>query len=104
MEVDNIKFHHACLRLGCSSLNDDLHRRNIVPSPHCACDAVETVSHYFTEYTRYQVMRDRYIHGLPCAPKLENLLFGNDRNTPDTNTSVFLKVKGYIAATKRFDA
>ena len=49
-------------------------------------------------------MRDRYIHGLPCAPTLENLLFGNDRNTQDTNTSVFLKVQGYIAATKRFDA
>ena len=59
--------NHARLRLGCSSLNYDLHRRNIIPSSLCACSAIS--------------MRGRY--GLPCAPTLENLLFGNDRLTPD---------------------
>jgi len=49
-------------------------------------------------------MRDRYIDDLPCAPTLDNLLFGNDRLTPDANTSVFLNVQGFIADTTRFDA
>ena len=38
--------NHARQRLGCSSLNYDIHRRNIIPPPLCACGAVETVSHY----------------------------------------------------------
>jgi len=49
-------------------------------------------------------MRDPYINDLPCAPTLENLLFGNDRLTPDANSSVFLKVQVFIAESKRFDA
>ena len=48
-------------------------------------------------------MRVRYINDIPRAPTLENLLFGNDRLTPDANSSVFLNVQGFIADTTRFD-
>ena len=37
----------ARLRLGCSSLNADLYRRNIVPSPTCACGGFESAYHFF---------------------------------------------------------
>ena len=96
--------NHARLRLGCSSLNYDIHRRNLIPSPLCACGSVETVSHYLMQCPRYQLMRNRFIKDLPCAPTLDNLLFGNDRLTPDANKVVFLRVQGYITATKRFVA
>ena len=91
------QINHARLRLGCSSLNYDLHRKNIIPSSLCACGAVETASHYLTKCPIYQSMRDRYINDLPCTPTLEHLLCGNDRLTPDANSSFFLKVQGFIA-------
>ena len=84
--------NHTRLRLWCSSLNYDIHRRNIIPCPLCACGAVETVLHYLTHS-----MRDRYINDLPCAPTLENFLFGNDRPTPDS--SVFLKFQNQSVLT-----
>ena len=37
----------ARLRLGCSSLNADLYRKNIVPSPTCACGGFESAYHFF---------------------------------------------------------
>ena len=49
-------------------------------------------------------MRGRYINDLPCVPTRENLLLGNDRLTPDANSSVFIKVQGFIAESKCFDA
>jgi hypothetical protein len=33
---------HARIRMGCSALNSDLFRKNIVNSPHCTCGAIET--------------------------------------------------------------
>ena len=35
---------HTRLRLDCSSLNFDLHRRSIVDSPLCSCGSCETVN------------------------------------------------------------
>ena len=31
---------HARIRMGCSALNSDLFRKNIVNSPHCTCGAI----------------------------------------------------------------
>ena len=36
----------ARLRLGCSSLNADLYRKNIIPSPTCACGGFESAYHF----------------------------------------------------------
>ena len=35
---------------------------------------------------------------------LKNILFGNDLLTQDTNSSIFLKVQGFIEESKRVDA
>jgi len=45
--------YHTRLRLGCSSLNFDLHWRNIVPSPVCTCCEIETSHHYLIQCTRH---------------------------------------------------
>jgi len=37
--------YHTRLRLGCSSLNFDLHRRNLVPSPLYISSEIETSHH-----------------------------------------------------------
>ena len=50
----------ARLRLGCSSLNADLYRKNIVPCPTCACGGFESAHHYFFVCPRLAHFRRRY--------------------------------------------
>lgn len=95
---------HAQLRLGCSSLNFDLHRKNIVESPYCACGAVETTIYYLMQCTRYNDARRLHLSHLPCALTTNNLLYGDERLPFNSNKSVYLTVQAYIAATRRFDA
>jgi len=104
LEVDNIKLITLVCdyRVHLTKLRSS--QKKYYSFPLCACGAVETVSHYLTKCPIYQSMSDSYINDLPCAPTLENLLFGNDRLTPDAKSSVFLKVQRFIAESKRFDA
>ena len=37
----------ARLRMECSSLNSDLHRKNIVPNPFCRCGVFESRNRFF---------------------------------------------------------
>ena len=93
---------HTRLRLGCSSLNYDLHRRSLVESPLCSCGLQETVSHYLLACNKYQHLRNRFLSDLACPVTLNNLLYGDERLSYDQNVSIFLKVQKYIVATKRF--
>ncbi len=93
---------HARLRLSCSSLNLDLHRRSIVDSPNCTCGAVESVSHFLLHCTNFDIHRQRYLANLPCPPISENLLNGNERLSFEQNKYIFLQVQQFILATKRF--
>ena len=38
---------YARLRMQCSSLNADLYRKNIIPSPSCSCGGFESANHFF---------------------------------------------------------
>lgn len=98
------QIHHTRLRLGCSSLNYDLNRRNIVDSPLCICGAIETPLHYLIHCPRYDRARQLFFSDLPCAFVINNLLFGDEHLSFESNKFLFLHVQGYIAATKRFDA
>ena len=49
------------LRMECSSLNSDLFRKNIVPSPSCSCGGFESAFHF--SYTTYGVNN---VSGLVC--------------------------------------
>jgi hypothetical protein len=43
--------------MGCSALNSDLFRKNIVNSPHCTCGAIETPTHYLLNSRHYNIPR-----------------------------------------------
>ena len=67
---------HARLRLECSSLNSDLFRKHIVPSPSCQCGGFESATHFFFTCPIFTIARQRYL-----PDNLENftareLLFG----------------------------
>ncbi len=93
---------HTRLRLSCSALNHDLHRRSIVESPNCQCGSVETVNHFLLYCDIYQLHRQRYLTNLPCAPIANKLLYGDERLTFDENKHIFIQVQKFILATKRF--
>ncbi len=93
---------HTRLRLSCSALNHDLHRRSIVESPNCQCGSVETVTHFLLYCDIYQLHRQRYLTNLPCAPIAHKLLYGDERLTFDENKHIFIQVQKFILATKRF--
>lgn len=93
---------HTRLRLDCSSLNYDLHRKSIVQSPRCACGAVETTNHYLLSCPLYNAIRRTLLHTLPCPPTVNNLLYGDERLSYHQNEQLFLKVQQFILASKRF--
>ena len=76
---------HARLRLGCSSLNFDLHRRSIVDSPLCSCGSVETVDHFLLHCPLLADISVRFLSDMPCPPILQNLLFKNENLPTDQN-------------------
>ena len=52
------------LRLGCSSLNHDLYRKNIIHSPLCTCGQIETQAHYLLHCPNNIVHRHQYYRNL----------------------------------------
>ena len=95
---------HCRLRLGCSSLNHDLHRKNIIDSPLCTCNAIENASHFLMICPLYSAQRQRCFSHIPCALTLQNLLFGDEHLTFDQNKNIFLCVQRFISISRRFDA
>ncbi|KAH3876776.1 hypothetical protein DPMN_000626 [Dreissena polymorpha] len=67
-----LQIYHSRLRLGCSSLNYDLHRRNMTSSPDCICGAIETPSHSLIHCPRYQHTRQHCFTNLPGATTVNN--------------------------------
>ena len=49
---------HARIRMACSSLNSDLYRRNIVPSPSCVCGGFESAYH-FSSYAQITMQHEK---------------------------------------------
>ncbi len=93
---------HCRLRLSCSSLNFDLHRRSIIDTPNCTCGAIETTKHFLLHCNKYQHLRQLYFGNLPCPPLVDNLLYGSERLTFEENKYIFIQVQKYLLATKRF--
>ena len=97
------QIHHTRLRLNCSSLHFDLHRKNIINDPHCSCGAIETPNHYLTECSNYALQRRTYLTNLPCPLILNIMLYGSDRLSLRENWLIFLNVQQFIVASKRFE-
>ena len=56
--IRQLQMFHTRLRPKCSSLNEHLFQRNLVPSPNCTCDMVEHNSHYLLSCPKYDLARD----------------------------------------------
>ena len=96
------KILHARIRMACSSLNSDLYRKNIVPSPSCACGGFESAYHFFFKWPNNNVTRERYLEALLRNHTTHELLFGKDTSTDEENEALFIKVQDYILKSKRF--
>ena len=55
---------HCRLRLGCSSLNHDLYRKNIIHHPLCTCGQIETQAYYLLHCPNNIVQRHQYDRNL----------------------------------------
>ena len=95
---------HARIRIGCSALNSDLFRKNIVNSPHCTCGAIEIPTHYLLNCPHYKIPRQRHIFALNLHIPLstELLLVGSNELTINQNTEIVLSVQKFILSSKRF--
>ena len=93
---------HARIRIGCSALNSDLFRKNIVNSPRCTC--IEIPTHYLLNCPHYKIPRQRHIFSLnlPIPLSTELLLVGSNELTINKNTEIFLSVHKFILSSKRF--
>ena len=83
----------ARLRLGCSSLNADLYRKNIVPSPTCACGGFESAYHFFFACPRLAHFRRRYFSDSLSNYTVKDFLYGSQNLTFQEMNSYFLKCK-----------
>ena len=94
---------HARLRMQCSSLNADLYRKNIIPSPSCSCGGFESAYHFFYICPQLTAVRERYLGDVLRNRTTHQLLCGKPEFTNDENVSLFLKVQDFIIKSKRFE-
>ena len=95
---------HARLRMDCSSLNSDLYRKHIIPSPSCRCGGFESVQHFFFSRPNFSVARERYLpadlrsysvkalHGKTNLTSQENI----------TKTRLFKYIENFTSKTENF--
>ena len=103
-------------RLGFTTLNDDLGRRNMIQNRSCSCNlSYECYSHFFLDCPLYIVQRDLLFHDLSNVlrncnfdffslskqQRLNILLFGTDSNIT-LNVEIFKLVQNYIRNSNRF--
>ena len=92
----------ARLRLGCSSLNADLYRKNSVPNPTCACGGFESAYHFLFVCPRLAHFQRRYFSGSLLNFTVKDFLYGSQNLTFQENEQIFLKVQEYIVKSRRF--
>jgi hypothetical protein len=99
----------AKLRLGCSSLNQDLHAKlHILGSPLCLCPMAvpETAKHYFFECPRYTNIRQTLRAGIltidPQCYNLESILYGNQALDDKLNIRLLKVAHKFVQSSKRF--
>ncbi|MEW8545561.1 MAG: reverse transcriptase family protein [Candidatus Thiodiazotropha sp.] len=93
---------HTRLRLGCSSLNSDLYRKNIVDSPSCSCGGFESAYHFFYICPKYTQLRNTCFTDELQTLNTNQLLFGMPNATIEENKLLFAKVQDFIVKSKRF--
>ena len=79
---------HARLCMECSSLNSHLYRKNIVPTPSCACGSFESPYHYLFKCPRYANVRQLYIQNYLVSHNTHELLHSKE-SASDIENEVF---------------
>ena len=100
---------HTRLRTECSSLNEDLFRRNLVKSPNCICGEKESNSHFLLSCARYNLIRQDMLNSIqqsiPQNVHINThlLLSGdNDNLSVEENTLISLKFKNTLEKRNAF--
>ena len=99
---------HTRLRTECSSLNQHLFRRSLVPSPNCMCGDIESNEHFLMICPRYTQIRGDLLNALrgfilPATPiTAQLLLYGDCELSVENNISLFKEVQKFIIKSKRF--
>ena len=92
----------ARLRLECSSLNSDLYRKHIVPSPSCQCGEFESAAHFLFNCPIYTNERQTCLPNNLRTFTTKDLLFGCENASEQDNQSLFLQVQDFIVNSGRF--
>ena len=89
---------HTRLRTNCSSLNQDLFRKNIPDTSQCTCGNTETADHFLLECLLYNGQRQELFQviSLICPISVDVLLFGNSTLSYENNVKIFEAVHNYI--------
>ena len=93
---------HTRIRLECSSLNQHLHKKNLINDPNCSCGQVESTAHFLLTCSRYNQIRQRYFRDIPVPITVNILLHGATDPNSTCNDLIFKQVQLYIIASKRF--
>ena len=98
------QIYHSRLRTNCSSLNQHLHSKNIVPSPLCVCGSIEDTSHFLLNCPLYHNNRQEMLISVSrlCQPTVNALLYGVDNLSFRDNKHIFSAVHDFLVKTKRF--
>ena len=98
---------HTRLRYGCSILNADLYRINLVNSPSCSCSyPFENAYHYFFECPLYidnRIIVFTNIYNLSPDITLTLLLNGSEILSDHDNSHLFSLVFHFMKRTGRFN-
>ena len=94
---------HARLRMRCSSLNQHLYLKNIVPDPVCSCGEIESTAHYLLDCPNYTDLRNDMLTSINYPVSTNLLLYGNVSLPDDFNTNVFNIVENFILKSRRFN-
>ena len=94
---------HTRLRTNCSVLNYDLYMKNIIDSPLCRCNNIETVNHFFLGCPNNNNQRITLMQTVSrfCAITI-TLLYGNRTLYLQANSDIFEAVQLFLKQTNRF--
>ena len=99
---------HTRLRTNCSSLNNDLHSKNMTDSPLCTCGLPETTSHFLLSCDIYAIQRATMINAVKAVKNctrvpLSLLLFGDNSLSYPDNIKIVDAVHTFIRNTNHFN-
>ena len=96
--------YHSRLRTNCSSLNQHLHSKKIVPSPLCLCGSVEDTKHFLLTCPLYHNLRQEMLQSVSqfCLPTVNTLLYGARNMSFNVNKQIFKDVQNFVIKTRRF--